>query len=1293
MKKLITLISFAMLSAFNANSQCDLDFSFANTGSNMTAFFTPDVASSIYSELGAGTVGAFFTDASGNYVCAASAVFTGAQIQLAVMADDSTTPVKDGFYSGETPSWFYQTNSGEVHALSTTPADDFTINGMTFISSAATTAIDCGGSGDECPALDTDYINTGANMTLFVTPGAASSIYSNLGNGVLAVYYSVNGELVCGGATDFDGSSSQIAANGDDSTTGEKDGFSANETIIWKFEDTSGNQYDLTPNPNDGFNLNGISVISDFSYEVISCAVDVEGCKDEAYVEYNPEATIDDGSCLTLKVYGCTDANYIEYEASANTDDGSCLTLTVSGCTDDMYLEYNPNANIDDGSCLTLIVLGCTDENASNFDAAANANDGSCEYDLIGASCEVNFDAVNTGSNHTIMIPPSATSLLSVGDQLGVFYMADNGQAVCAGSVVWSSGNMQIVAYGDDATTAEIDGLVAGAPLLYIAQSGDNVYVADVSYSNGGSTYVTNGLSFISSISLSLSCTVEYLGCTDANACNFDVTANTDNGSCVYAEQYLDCNGSCISDVDSDGVCDEFEIVGCMDVNASNYDPSATDEGHCDYMGCSDASACNYNANATIDDGSCTYAELYLNCDGSCISDIDNDGICDEFEIVGCMDVDAANYDVSATDEGECVYQGCTDINYMEYNPVATIDDGSCTTLIIEGCMDENATNFDAQANISNNSCEYDLIGVGCSVSFETVNTGSNHTIMIPASASTELEIGDQIGVFYIADNGEAVCAGSSNWTGSVMQIVAYGDDATTADVDGLVNGAPFLFIAQSGDNVYVVEAIFSNGATTYITNGLSFVSNLSLELACTVEYLGCTDQNACNFDATANTNDGSCEYPQEYFDCDGNCVSDIDADGVCDDLELYGCTDISMSNYDASATEEDGSCVSWEQAYNDCINSGGDDGVTQEHVDAVQALLDIANSNVDDLEAEIEGLNTQLNNALENQEDGVSQADVDAVQELLDVANADLGIALENIATLESQLADALANQEDGITQEDLDQANATISSLEGQIEALLIDCGDDGVTQADVDAVQALLDQANTDLEAALANQEDGVSQEDVDAVQALLDQVNVDLEAALANQEDGVTQADVDAVQYQLDQANTDIASLQAQLEEALNNAGSGSGSCDPIYVSLEQGWNIIGYTLSYQQDVAATLADIVDEVQIVKNNAAEVYWPEYAFNGIGDFIPGQGYQIRMHNALASYTFPDVGGQRIELSPTVPAWVYDMPIMVHPNDVRTLVKVVNMLGQEVSPEEELKGTILLYLYNDGTTEKRMN
>ena len=44
----------------------------------------------------------------------------------------------------------------------------------------------------------------------------------------------------------------------------------------------------------------------------------------------------------------------------------------------------------------------------------------------------------------------------------------------------------------------------------------------------------------------------------------------------------------------------------------------------------------------------------------------------------------------------------------------------------------------------------------------------------------------------------------------------------------------------------------------------------------------GCTDASACNYDENANTDDGSCTFAEENFDCDGNCVVDIDCADVC---------------------------------------------------------------------------------------------------------------------------------------------------------------------------------------------------------------------------------------------------------------------------------------------------------------------------------------------------------------------------------------------------------------------------
>ena len=105
---------------------------------------------------------------------------------------------------------------------------------------------------------------------------------------------------------------------------------------------------------------------------------------------------------------------------------------------------------------------------------------------------------------------------------------------------------------------------------------------------------------------------VAYPGCTDELACNYDVTANEDDGSCIFnnvccealTPECLACQ-ACLSPEQwcadqgwSYPGCDEYEILGCTDDGmqdwspfpgnmADNFDPNAnTDDGSCLYWGC-----------------------------------------------------------------------------------------------------------------------------------------------------------------------------------------------------------------------------------------------------------------------------------------------------------------------------------------------------------------------------------------------------------------------------------------------------------------------------------------------------------------------------------------------------------------------------------------------------------------------------------------------------------------------------------------------------------------------------------
>ena len=66
---------------------------------------------------------------------------------------------------------------------------------------------------------------------------------------------------------------------------------------------------------------------------------------------------------------------------------------------------------------------------------------------------------------------------------------------------------------------------------------------------------------------------------------------------------------------------------------------------------------------------------------------------------------------------------------------------------------------------------------------------------------------------------------------------------------------------------------------------------------------------------------------------------------------------------------------------------------------------------------------------------------------------------------------------------------------------------------------------------------------------------------------------------------------------------------------LEVNLVSGWNMIGYPCTQEVDASDAFSSIVDKIIIVKDNNADVYWPEFDFNGIEFLKPGHGYQIRM------------------------------------------------------------------------------
>jgi hypothetical protein len=597
--------------------------------------------------------------------------------------------------------------------------------------------------------------------------------------------------------------------------------------------------------------------------------------------------------------------------------------------------------------------------------------------------------------------------------------------------------------------------------------------------------------------------------------------------------------------------------------------------------------------------------------------------------------------------------EGCTDAAYLEFNSEATIDDNSCVTLINEGCMDDNYLEYSEVAN-------YDTD---------------------PSSCINILVIG---------------CA-----------------DVVAFNYDPLVN------VNDPTQCEYFIECDCCNFEQAFDYEQISDCYVYCEAVDCIFEY-GCMDASACNFNSMATVEDGSCIYPGctdnsyvEFYNqgyvagCDdGSCSIDVE------DLGLI------IENFQEPMITGSSMTVGFNISNINGIGSGtiaafydlnGDGLINTNPYIALNGLSywECIGS-TEYIPNEFFSMGLWGDDSTTDEIEGLQDGQTDVIFALLTDENQVIafnlvpeftsyntnGIIVVNELNLEVTKYGCM-NSDYCNYNPDAEEDDGTCEGVPGCMDALYVEydstlgCNNQDMCLVTWEQAYYLSEEANNTLEFELDNSTISIMILE-DLINNLEQQNNVayiqitDLEAQL----DTV----IDLLEWCLSSGVECAQQLNIlELEWALCTEDLNYWS-SPIEIDLLTGWNIIGYTFPEPQDVVATVVEIDDIIQIIKNNAAAVYWPEYGFNGIGDFIPGQGYQIKVFEGYSGFTYPDVGGLRIELVPTVPQWALDMKAEIHPNDIRTLVRVVNMLGQEVNYKNQPTGTTLLYLYNDGTVENKI-
>ena len=248
-------------------------------------------------------------------------------------------------------------------------------------------------------------------------------------------------------------------------------------------------------------------------------------------------------------------------------------------------------------------------------------------------------------------------------------------------------------------------------------------------------------------------------------------------------------------------------------------------------MGCGDPTACGFT----------DFCDLSVACD---YTDTDGDSVLDCQEVVGCQDESADNYDENATDAGDCNYNGCLDPDAQNYEPGANVDDGSCTYLV------------SFRVNMSNETVS--TAGVHIAGSFQGWDPGATDVPYVGYGVY-EVVIQLQQGTYeYKFINGDA-------WgmDESVGDCGNGGNRVITVSSNMLTSGACFNSCDQCpgcADPTYAEYNPFSASAEGYCLTPMS---------------MGCTYEDADNYDPSATTDDGSCE-----FGSGGSCPGDLNGDG-----------------------------------------------------------------------------------------------------------------------------------------------------------------------------------------------------------------------------------------------------------------------------------------------------------------------------------------------------------------------------------------------------------------------------
>ena len=703
---------------------------------------------------------------------------------------------------------------------------------------------------------------------------------------------------------------------------------------LWKFSVDNWTDQELPPdvlnNPyascflldaygftNRNLPVNGMAVVLDtFCWERCYQCEDIFGCTDTTSSEFNPWATISDGSCqgAAVGIPTCGPGQtYIDVQFTPDTyggesswivydDNGAVYTATQGtfsgqpqGVAISHYICVDTNVLID-------IVINDTYGDGVNGTLYGGQVDGDLKvYDCNGNVLWALSDTIPNGNFGYQFTSPqfstgsacSSGSSNAVAGCMNPFSTTYNPNATvsdgtCGPPRVVGCTDTSSFNYDLNANTSEV---MTGTYTLKIYDGASNGW---------GGTWL--GIKQGDNLSPQFQ-----IGPDDGNSLSFDVPLNiyepielylfttpqSSNSIAQVAYTLYGPEGDTIVDVPYWGaITVQFPII-----QTTTSQPTFGDVCIEKVFGCTDTSSFNYDSLANTNDGSCIP------------------------KIIGCMNPLSFNYDSTANVAGPCipVIVGCMDSTSFNYNPLANTP-GACIPVII-GCMDSTSFNFDPLANTPSNNCIPKVYGCTDPTSFNydstaNVDDGSCIARVYGCMDSTALNYNPLANT----DNGSCIakvfgCMNPQSLNFNPLANV--NDGSCIARIYGCTDSTSFNYnpLANTDDSSCVPIVYGCTNPTSKNYNPLANTDDGS----CIPYIYGCTDSTSFNYNPLANTDNGTC-IPKIYGCTDPNSfnynplaninqVSASDPSNPCIPI-VYGCTDSTAVNYDPNANVDNGSCI-----------------------------------------------------------------------------------------------------------------------------------------------------------------------------------------------------------------------------------------------------------------------------------------------------------------------------------------------------------------------------------------------